>query len=164
MYVDCRYVHQGYELTVQAPIADNSTWLDEVRRRFEEAHKREFGGTFDEFRIQLVAVRARGRGITKKLSLPTRAGRGEPSLLATAEVLHLTPSPMTLSTPVYDRESLGEGVRLAGPALIEQLDTTTIIPPNAEATTKRDGTLVVELMPPTDRQGQRADTLAAQPA
>jgi N-methylhydantoinase A/oxoprolinase/acetone carboxylase beta subunit len=156
-YVDCRYIHQGYELTIPAPRLNTREWSTVVRERFEEAHRREFGGTFEDFRVQLVAVRARGRGLAAELQLPPcgTAEANEPRPISKVEVMHLTPLPQLVSTPVYERAEFGENTRFVGPALLEQLDATTIIPPDAVVTTLRDGTLLVEL-----RQGPPSDAAA----
>ena len=47
--------------------------------------------------------------------------------------------------PIYDRTRLKAGNLLHGPAVIEQLDTTTLLPPGARAEVDRLGNLIVTL-------------------
>jgi N-methylhydantoinase A/oxoprolinase/acetone carboxylase beta subunit len=147
LFADCRYIHQGYELTVPAPAARSAGWVGDVRTRFEQAHEREYGSIFDEFNVQLVAVRVRGIGRIATLRLPQieRDEQLGEALVGTADVYHLLPEPRVVPTPVYRRTGLSAGSRIEGPALFEQLDTTTVIPPGSTAEVLADGTLVVSL-------------------
>ena len=52
-----------------------------------------------------------------------------------------------LTCPVYARPHLGAGAALTGPAVVEQYDTTTLIPPDCQATVDRFGTLVLKRTP-----------------
>jgi N-methylhydantoinase A len=49
------------------------------------------------------------------------------------------------STPVYDRARLAAGARFEGPAVVEQMDTTTVIPPDATAAVDEAGNIVIAL-------------------
>ena len=48
------------------------------------------------------------------------------------------------ATPLYDREQLGAGSQLSGPALIIQMDTTTVVPPGWAGTVDAFGNLILE--------------------
>ena len=48
-------------------------------------------------------------------------------------------------TPILRRESLGPGSTLAGPAIIEQLDTTTVLPPSFRAAVDAAGNLIIDV-------------------
>ena len=48
-------------------------------------------------------------------------------------------------TPVYDRDRLPADGRITGPAIIEQMDTTTVVPPKARLRQDRQGYLHMEL-------------------
>jgi N-methylhydantoinase A len=49
-----------------------------------------------------------------------------------------------VETPIYDREALKPGNRFAGPAIIEQMDTTTLVPPGMTARVDRWLNLILE--------------------
>lgn len=44
-------------------------------------------------------------------------------------------------TPVYARDDLRPGMAVSGPAIVDQLDTTTLIPPGVSAEVDRTGTI-----------------------
>ena len=50
-----------------------------------------------------------------------------------------------VATPVYERERLPRDCRITGPAIVEQMDTTTIVPPHARLKQDRSGYLHLEL-------------------
>jgi N-methylhydantoinase A len=46
-------------------------------------------------------------------------------------------------TPIYRRERLAAGVRFDGPAIVEQLDSTTVVEPGDRVEVDRDGNLIM---------------------
>ena len=50
-----------------------------------------------------------------------------------------------VSTRYYDREALRAGNRLSGPAIVNQYDSTTVIPPGIDAHVDRFGNIVIEV-------------------
>jgi N-methylhydantoinase A/oxoprolinase/acetone carboxylase beta subunit len=148
LLADCRYFHQGYELTIGAPHYTTEEWPRLVRRAFDSAHEREYGRSFEDFRVQFVAARIRGSGHMPKLELPQVAPGGElnpkRALVAEKEITHLLPAPHRAVTSVFARDRLLAGDTVSGPAILEQIDTTTIIAPGAVAEVRPDGSLVVD--------------------
>src|SRR5262249_10248407 len=65
-------------------------------------------------------------------------------------------------TPFYDREKLSFGDVLEGPAIIEQYDTTTVIPPGLKAEIDAVGNIVVDCSASAEETTSR-DTDLAQP-
>jgi N-methylhydantoinase A len=50
-----------------------------------------------------------------------------------------------VDTPVYDRYRLGPGLSLAGPAIVEERESTTVLPPGATAVADEYANLIVEV-------------------
>jgi N-methylhydantoinase A len=50
-----------------------------------------------------------------------------------------------VDTPVYDRYALAAGARVEGPAIVEERESTTVLPPGAAATVDEYASLVAEL-------------------
>lgn len=59
------------------------------------------------------------------------------------------------ATPVYDRDRLPAACRIVGPAIIEQMDTTTVVPPRAVVKADRHGYLHMELAPAAQKREPR---------
>ncbi len=130
--IDMRYGGQWRALSipVPAPFTSVATAIDD----FEQAHLREYnykrdGAPLEIFRLNVTAI-----GVSPKAELQ----HFEPM---TAEVAPVTSRQVVfddveqaLTTPIYNRESLHSGFSIEGPCIIEQLDATTVVPPQATVT------------------------------
>ncbi|MGB2696021.1 MAG: hydantoinase/oxoprolinase family protein [Dehalococcoidia bacterium] len=148
--LDLRYAGQSYELTV--PIASSAGGCEPARclAVFHRAHKRRYGHAEPSRAVEAVALRVRAEapGAQVRLAeLPEGDGDPKGARVARAQVWF---DGRRRATPVYERERLRAGDRLRGPALIAQLDATTVVPPGWRGTVDRVGSLLVE------RKGGRA--------
>ncbi|ELY87195.1 hydantoinase/oxoprolinase family protein [Natrialba taiwanensis] len=144
---DCRYDGQSFELSV--PMA-NGFDAAAVAERFHEAHERAYGYALDE-RIEVVNLRATA---TVPGTDPTvrHAGRGDarvgtrtahfPGFGLEAESKSKS-EPEPRETTVYDRDRLAPNATIAGPAILEQDESTAVVPPGWTGRCLADGTLVV---------------------
>lgn len=139
--LDLRYLGQDYSLTV--PTQDGEP-LDDVVARFHDLHERTFGHSAREVTVELVAVRMVGIGIRARPSLRTEPPTAPADPVSRRPVL-FEGAAGHLDTAVYRREQLGLDQTVAGPAIIEQLDTTTIVPPGCTATVHASGSLVLRI-------------------
>lgn len=130
--VDMRYAGQNYELPVALPDgAFTPATLHALRAGFEAAHRRQYGFVAEEEPIQLVTYRVEATGRVAKAAFAPRPEAGpDPSaaLIGTREVWLPEAGGLT-RVPVYDRERLEPGNRITGPAIVEQMDATTVILP-----------------------------------
>lgn len=147
--VDMRYVGQNYELTI--PIAGaGPIGPDDISRLvalFYEAHEQTYGYAAEGEAVQLVTFRLEAVGIVPKAMLSMRSGEGRamPEPVDTRAVYFGVADGGTLACPVYQRTDLAPGHQLAGPAIIEQMDTTTLVLPDHHLTVDAWGTLVISL-------------------
>ena len=131
---DCRYAGQGYEVRFDVPAGDPSRagWTDELVEAFHIAHEGEYGHRFDA-PVEIINIRAIGIGRIDELQWPeAEQGDGDASaaLIETRDVVFDVDGEATsCPTPFFDREGLRAGDRIDGPAIVEQYDTTTIVPP-----------------------------------
>lgn len=137
--LDLRYVGQSYELTVEI----GAGGLAHAGRDFHAGHEQRFAHSDENARLEVVNVRALGR-VPSGLELPRpqfsrRDGPLEPG--TTVELLH---NGTVLRAGVYTRDTLSPGDAIAGPAIVTQLDTTTLIAPGWRAVVDADGNLVLE--------------------
>ena len=149
--VDARYVGQNFELTV--PVAAEGAGAEAIsiptaerlRERFLEVHESAYGYANPHDPIEIVNVRLTARG--RLLEEPVAPEAGDPGPVPQPfehRTVRFGPDDIT-ACPVYDRESLRAGHSLQGPAIIEQLDSTTpIFPPDA-AVVDRAGNLVIRI-------------------
>jgi N-methylhydantoinase A len=147
---DCRYFGQGYELRVDAPSDRvDHDWVERVRSDFHDIHEREYSRRFEEADIEIPNVRVRGIGLMPPLK--------------TTEVDHGSDSPdaalrhegkawfrvdgelREVATRYYDREALRAGNKIDGPAIVNQYDATTVVPPGISAHVDRYGNIVIEV-------------------
>ena len=135
---DCRYLGQGYELRVDVPAgAIDHDWIEKVRADFHDIHEREYSRRFEESDIELPNVRVRGIGLMPELEVPeVEHGPESPEQALTHEGqawFRVDGVLKPVSTRYYDREQLLAGNRLDGPAIVNQYDSTTVIPPGIGA-------------------------------
>ena len=149
--VDARYVGQNFELAV--PVTNGDAGADRIsipeaehlRERFLEVHESAYGYANPDDPIEFVNVRLTARGRLREDPVPPEPGDPGPlpepfehqGVRFTAED--------TTQCPVYDRESLRAGHALTGPAIVEQLDSTTPIFPGDTAVVDRAGNLIIRI-------------------
>jgi N-methylhydantoinase A len=134
-----RYVGQSWELIVRAPQeVDSMAALETV---FRQAHERRYGHASDGA-IEIVNFRLTGIGEVPKPAPPRWSVTG---MLAAARreerAVHFDGAPQPV--PVYERERLPGGETVAGPALIEEMGATTVIPPGWAGTVGAWGELTL---------------------
>ena len=146
---DCRYLGQGYELRVDVPPgAIDDTWVRTVRASFNEIHEREYSRSFEDADIEIPNIRVRGIGLMPPLEMvEAEAGPESPeaALRHEGEAWFRVGGRLDkVSTRYYDRAALKAGNRLEGPAIVNQYDSTTAIPPGIAAHVDRLGNIVIE--------------------
>lgn len=119
--LDVRYSGQGWELTIRAP-ADLSP--ASVREEFDRAHEAAYGFTLDR-PIEVVAARVFAVISRPKPRLRGPPREGEPRPVAQRRAWI---GGSWDEVPIYRRESLPQGFRLRGPAVVEEYSSTTAVP------------------------------------
>ena len=132
--IDMRYAGQGYEITIAC---GNGMDLGALRRTFDDSHKQMFGHTAPDEPVEIVSYRLRGIGRVPPVKLPSYRPQGLSLKDALRETRKARFAGVTLDCPVYQRDRLDVGVRFEGPAIVDQLDATTVIPPGQSAQVDR---------------------------
>ncbi len=140
---DMRYIGQGSEITVvlPEPVAEAG-----VRAEFEKAYKALFARTPPGAAIQFVALR-----LSVSAPMPGSGGRLElPRHAATAaekgtRAVFFPDEGRTMQTKVWDRYALQPGVKIDGPAVFEEDESTFIVGPGATALLLADGSILAEV-------------------
>jgi N-methylhydantoinase A len=138
-WLDMRYRGQSYEITIPA---DGGPAGRPLAAAFHEAHRSAYGYADPTAPTEIVHVRLRATGHVPHPALP-RAGTataGPPTPIAVRTIQFETAT----ETPLYQRADLAAGSLLAGPALIVQEDTTTLLPPAWRARVDDGSNLILE--------------------
>jgi N-methylhydantoinase A len=130
--VDMRYHGQNYELSVGVPDGPISrASLLALATGFADVHRQRYGFAADGDPVQIVTLRAEATGTVRKAELLVHSDAGPDASGAIVQhrPVWLAESGDFIDTPVYSREALRPLNRLAGPAVVEQMDATTLVPP-----------------------------------
>jgi N-methylhydantoinase A len=135
-----RYVGQAWELLVRVP--DAAASMAALEEAFHRSHERRYGHRNDG-PVEIVNFRLTAVGATPKPPLPRPRASG--SVVAA----HRTDRPVYfdgafVESPVYERERLAAGASLTGPAIVEEMGATTVVPPRWSATVGSWGELLLE--------------------
>jgi N-methylhydantoinase A len=154
-YADLRYFSQNFDLILELEGERlDAASLAKLVEAFHQRHKDHYGYEMRDQPVEIVNLRL---VVTSKRRTPPQEianlGRGDAkkALIETRKVWF--PESAFITTPVYDRDRLAANSRLAGPAVIEQMDTTTVVPPNARLRQDRLGYLHMELEPLAQKRG-----------
>jgi N-methylhydantoinase A len=147
---DCRYVGQGYELRVPMPLDELTT--DSIKRfwdEFNRLHKEEYGHAFPGNPIELVNIRVVASGHVPKMPEvpPPSAGSLKTAQVGSADVYFAGNAGALKAhkAQLYERAKLPIEARVAGPAVLLQVDSTTIVPPGATAEVLKTGDLLIRV-------------------
>ena len=133
--VDVRYAGQDHAIAVAASA------LDDVAARFHAAHEQTFG--HGDHRAAIELVMARVVGIGRRPVPSVRARLPEAPVPPAGKRAVRFGRDGSIATPVHRRDALAAGEVLTGPAIIEQLDTTTVVPPGFAVRVTAAGALVL---------------------
>ena len=103
--------------------------LGELVENFDQAYRRRYDYTAPDEVIEVVTLRLEAYGVVDKPELTARprvTTGADIALIGSREVWQ-TSSNAFIETPVYNREHLDHGHCIQGPAIIEQMDSTTLI-------------------------------------
>jgi N-methylhydantoinase A len=124
--------YQGQWRSLQVPMNSGEPSLKKAIETFHQEHERQFSFHQDAQPVEIYQLHLRAVGKTPK-----------PSFTPYERVPNATAEPHTwrnvffdgawLDTPIYDRTVLPPGFELTGPAIIDQFDSTTVVPPNMTA-------------------------------
>jgi len=131
-FVDMRYRGQWRSLAV--PVASQIKSMDEAIAIFHDEYDKLHNFRRDDFPVEIYRLTVRAVGVTPKPSFPKvkidKNAQAKPK--GTREVWFHGQT-KALTTNLYDRGDLPAGITIKGPAIIDQLDSTTVVPPGDTA-------------------------------
>jgi len=141
-FADMAYDGQIHEVRTALPA--RPCGRDELQHAFEAAYTAQYGDTVGKRAVRVVTARTQVVGVRPAVSLSAPVNGTAISVSAaergTRQVYF---QDGFLDTPVYERDHLPRGASLAGPAIIEQGDTTTVVQPGMGAKVDVHGNLIL---------------------
>jgi len=136
-YADVRYKGQGWEITV--PISRPAS-MEGISKAFEERHMAIYGFRMD-LPVEVVTIRvfAIVRRMKPSIPPPMRYGNASPRGYRRAYI-----GGSWVNAPIYWRQDLPAGFRIRGPALVDEYDSTTVIPEGWLGVIHDSGSIVIE--------------------
>jgi N-methylhydantoinase A len=128
--IDMRYLGQWRSLTipVDAPVD-----LEDAASRFHAEHEREYNYRRDGAPVEIYRLNVRAVGVTPKPDLKRHDRNGAAARPSATRPVRFDETDAAVDTPVYARTELAAGTRLDGPAIVDQFDSTTLVPPGWRA-------------------------------
>ncbi len=141
---DMRLFGQLHEINVPLPDGEISeASMPAIRAAFATAYAARYTSVYEGVSIQLVSIRIRCRGPIPELTIAqAETATATTPLKGTRSAFF---GETFLETPVYDRYALRPGIDIAGPAIIEEREATTILAPGDRLTVDATGTLRIRI-------------------
>ena len=145
---DLRHVGQGHEIAVSLPwdrLAAVS--LDaELRPHFFARYEEIYGHAHTHLDLEITTCRLNAAGPKPHVTLPeAKPGADAEAARKGTRPVFFVETRSYVETPVYDRYALGYGCRIAGPAIIEERESTAVIGPQGQASLDQYANLIVTL-------------------
>ncbi|HMS79596.1 MAG TPA: hydantoinase/oxoprolinase family protein, partial [Burkholderiaceae bacterium] len=145
---DMRYAGQNYELAIPLPEGPvTAATIDALNAGFAKAHQQRYGFVADDEPVQLVTLRLEASGKVRKAELvaPPDAGPDASGAVTGEREVWFPEAGGWVTTPLYRRDLLKPGNRFTGPAIVEQMDTTTVVLPGMDARVDAYLNLILEV-------------------
>lgn len=144
---DLRYFGQAFEISMPLENGDfDATVLAALTEAFHRRHEALNGYTMTGHPIEIVTLRLGLAAIRTAVASAPQDPVSTPVEVAIETQREVWfPQSGYASTPVYNRSRLGVGHRFSGPAIVEQSDCTTVVPPDATVTVDTRENLIIRL-------------------
>jgi N-methylhydantoinase A len=145
---DGRFAGQGFDLVVdlpEGPYRDDEATRQRLVQAFETAYREKFALTPPPVPIEFINIRVAVRAPVAGAEVRARAGGGRGSAVKGTRRVYFPEPRDYVDTTVYDRARLAPGVKIAGPAVVEEEGSTLVIAPGGSGRVATSGNLIVTL-------------------
>jgi N-methylhydantoinase A len=125
--MDMMYAGQWRSLTV--PVSTPFASIEEAVEGFHRDHEREYAFRRDDASVDLFRLNLTAIGVTQKAELQRYEKIGGAPTPSATRPVKFDELDAPVDTPIYQHEDISAGTSFNGPAIVEQLDSTTVIPP-----------------------------------
>ena len=129
--IDMMYLGQWRSL--QVPVASPFASVADAVAAFHADHDREYAFRRDDTPVELFRLNLAAIGTVAKAELMRHATNGAKAVAESSRLVDFDEVERSVETPIYSHEGLPAGISIEGPAIVEQLDSTTVIPPGVRA-------------------------------
>jgi N-methylhydantoinase A len=136
-----RYVGQWRSLDVSCSRPIES--MESIREQFHRQHERAYAYSDEDQQVELYGLRVTGRGIVDKPSFPDIQTQGLNDAHTGTRDAYFEEIGEYVDTDIYSRDQLGAGATFSGPAIVEQMDSTVVVPPNSEVELEETGNIII---------------------
>jgi N-methylhydantoinase A len=146
-FANVRYVGQSFHLTLGLPEGIDPAGLQDLHKRFNDLHRETYGFANDVEPTMIVNVSLTALGSVDRPIIATLPDGGENADQALKGVrqVYFPDAGGQIDCAIYERSKLRAGNLIAGPAILEQMDTTTLVPPGATARAERSGVVIIDV-------------------
>ena len=144
---DTRYVGQSYELTIALPDSYlKSNRVEETLNLFHSEHERSYGFKAENEPVEFVALRLSAIGEISKpqVRVLSMGSRDASNALKVTRPVYFAETGRREDCPIYDRYALQSGNEIQGPAIVEEVDSTTVVHPGYRVDVDRYGNLFLQ--------------------
>ena len=144
-FLDMRYV--GQEFPIQTPVSMEDLKRHDpqiLRAAFDRIHDRRYGHKASDEPVEVVNLRMTATGQRKRSRFPAVAGESSDALIGHRPIVLDDPA-KPVSCPVYDRDKLGKGETVTGPAAIVEYASTTVLFAGDVLTMAPSGEMIIRL-------------------
>jgi N-methylhydantoinase A len=153
-FADMRYVGQGYTLDVEVPLALDAAAIAGVEDAFHATHARIYGHSHPGAATEFVNVRVVQEWGLARPEL-TVAPSADPAPPRTRQA-YFDELGGYVDTPIHQRDAIRVGDEIAGPAIVEQADTTLVVYPGQKAVLDAAHNLIVAVSATLDAPAKAA--------
>jgi N-methylhydantoinase A len=141
--VDMRYVGQSYELPIPLGDARVEDALEAMLQHFHREHERAYGFAAPDESVEFVTLRLTAVGKIAKPKLRDLPQGGAEAVPRAVRQVYFAEAGGFVDCPSYDRYEFTAGGVIEGPAIVEEMDSTTVIHPGFRAEVDRYGNLLI---------------------
>jgi N-methylhydantoinase A len=144
--LDLRYMHQGYQLTIDVPGDLTEDGKPALKSAFDALHRRIYGQAADREPAEIVTFRLQAEIAVERFNFAAGAGTGGDAAQARegTRPLYDLDRRAFADAAVYDRARFEPGDRFVGPAIVNQFDSTTVVLSGQRVLVEPYGSLIIE--------------------
>ena len=143
-YVEARYEGQSFEVRVEFNCPVSEVSLETFVNAFHAEHKAQYSYDIQERNVEIVNCRLEAVGETPKPPMQSAEDGGDNPAGIGKRRVHFGANVGWLEATVYDRSKLSPGDEIPGPVIVEEMSSTSVIPPTYRITVDKIGNLVLE--------------------